>query len=214
MRASLRFLVNFFIIGAAGSVSLCGQDLPKQSLVLEANSPKGVALSGAFKQALRWTDRNGENLVVLSESGIKENKKQPEYRDAEIFACHFALKGQKPQQTWRVYDFSKDCPLDVEARFLNKGLRVTELSGDGVGEVWLVYKIACRGDVSPAAMKIIMYEGKKKFAMRGRNKVQTAENQFEGGEFEFDEAFKNAPQSIRDYAKKLWEENVTETFGE
>ena len=46
-----------------------------------------------------------------------------------------------------------------------------------------MYKTAYHGDVSPCAMKIIMHEGKIKFAFRVRNKVKSSEKETEGGEY-------------------------------
>ncbi len=46
-----------------------------------------------------------------------------------------------------------------------------------------MYKTVCHVDVSPCAMKIIMHQGKQKFAIRGRNKVKVSETETEGGEY-------------------------------
>jgi len=54
-------------------------------------------------------------------------------------------------------------------------------------------------------MKIIMYQENKKFAVRGTTRVKVSGNEYMGGEFTFDAAFKNAPIKFRQYAEKLWE---------
>ena len=76
-------------------------------------------------------------------------------------------------QTWKVYDYIDDCPVDIVASFVKNTFKITDLDNNGVAEIWLMYKTVCHGDVSPSEMKIIMYQGNQKFAMRGENKVQT-----------------------------------------
>lgn len=61
-------------------------------------------------------------------------------------------------------------------------------------------------------MKIIMYEGEQKYAMRGRNKVQLDEKEFEGGEYTFDSVFEKGPKQFRDFVKTLWDKNIMQTW--
>lgn len=75
-----------------------------------------------------------------------------------------------------------------------------------------MYKTVCHGDVSPVTMKIIMYEGNKKYAVRGDTRVSVSEGHTMGGEYTFDDAFKNGPAAFREYAKKLWAKNVVEKW--
>jgi len=77
---------------------------------------------------------------------------------------------------------------------------VTDLNKDGKAEVWVMYKVSCQGDVSPIPMKIIMYQDNKKFALRGTTRVKVSATDYMGGEYSFDEAFKNAPVQFRQYA--------------
>jgi hypothetical protein len=106
-------------------------------------------------------------------------------------------------QIWKVYDFIQDCGLDIEASFIKNTLRLTDLNHDGIGEVWLMYKTVCHGDVSPFEMKIIMYQGQQKFARRGHNKVQLGKTEVDGGDYKFDKAFTDGPGTFREYKLKL-----------
>lgn len=176
--------------------------------VTEKELPSGVTFGGRFKQALRWADKRGDNLVVISETGVYESGNGN--RNAEIFACHFLLPDTlKP--SWKLYDFEKDCPVDVEAEFLKDPIDITDLDSDGITEIWLIYKKACRGDVSPSEMKIIMYEGAKKYAMRGENKVQLSGAASYGGAYKFDKAFNDAPV-FKKFALKKWQENILQKW--
>ena len=77
-----------------------------------------------------------------------------------------------------------------------------------------MYKTVCHGDVSPCNMKIIMYQGQQKFAMRGQNKVEYAKGEFAGGDYKFDQSFVNGPMVFRVFAKQLWDKNIMETWGQ
>jgi hypothetical protein len=176
--------------------------------------PAGIKYAGKLKNAIRWADKSGDNIVVTAETGKYVNPKfshEEEGRDAELFAYHF-ITGDSLQQIWKVYDFIKDCPVDIEAEFLPNTLQVTDLNNDGIGEVWIMYKTVCHGDVSPSDMKIIMYQGKQKFAMRGHNKVKLSEKDYDGGEYKFDDAFIAAPAAFREFAIKLWNKNIMQVW--
>ena len=79
----------------------------------------------------------------------------------------------------------------------------------------MVYKLACRGDVSPADMKIIMYEGKTKHAVRGTMKLP-AELQGEMtssyGSHTADENMKKAYPVFREHAEYIWKNRETDAF--
>lgn len=97
--------------------------------------------------------------------------------------------GDGTKLLWRMYDFNTECPVDLEVYFMDKTLTVTDLDKNGVAEVWMMYKNGCHGDVSPVPTKIIMYEGTKKYALRGNSRVKFSEKEFLGGDYSVDEAF-------------------------
>lgn len=180
-----------------------------------AQVSKALQYKGNFKDGFRWKDKTGEYIVVTSETGIYRNDNFPheedDSRDAEIFAQCYSLENN--QLVWKVNDFVKDCIVDIDAAFKKNSLSVTDLDKNGIAEVWAMYEIACKGDVSPSDLKIIMYEGKQKFAMRGESKIQTGMEShgkpvFAGGSYTFDKAFQQGPEVFREYAKKLWNKHM------
>lgn len=179
--------------------------------------PKSLKYEGFIKNAVRWKDQLGDNIVITTETGSRRNEKfQHEYDesgDAELFGYHFLVKNNQVIQTWKVYDYIDDCPVDIVASFVKNTFKITDLDHNGIAEIWLMYKIVCHGDVSPCEMKIIMYEGKQKFAMRGESKVQVGiddngEKTFEGGNYKFDAAFEKCPKVFRNFAINLWNKNI------
>jgi hypothetical protein len=183
--------------------------------------PASIKYDGFIKNAVRWKDKSGDNIVITTETGIYRNEKlKHEFEDssdAELYAYHFILSNKEATQTWRVKDFIADCPVDITASFVKNTFKVTDLDKNGIAEIWLMYKTVCHGDVSPSNMKIIMYEGNNKYAMRGENKVQVGSDvndkaSFIGGEFQLDANFKNGPKIFREYAQNLWKENLIEKW--
>ncbi|KQO32712.1 hypothetical protein ASF10_21240 [Flavobacterium sp. Leaf82] len=183
--------------------------------------PKTIKYEGFIKNAVRWKDKLGDNIVITTETGIYTSKKfkheAEDSSDAELFAYHYIISNNEVKQTWKVYDYISDCPVDIVASFVKNTFKVTDLDNNGIAEVWLMYKTVCHGDVSPSNMKIIMYEGNNKYAMRGENKVQVGSDEndkksFIGGKFKMDENFKKAPKTFKDYAENLWNDNLMETW--
>jgi hypothetical protein len=183
--------------------------------------PKTIKYEGFIKNAVRWKDKLGDNIVITTETGIYTSKKfkheAEDSSDAELFAYHYIISNNEVKQTWKVYDYISDCPVDIVASFVKNTFKVTDLDNNGIAEVWLMYKTVCHGDVSPSNMKIIMYEGNNKYAMRGENKVQVGSDEndkksFIGGEFKMDENFKKAPKTFKDYAESLWNDNLMENW--
>jgi hypothetical protein len=100
----------------------------------------------------------------------------------------------------------------MDLYFVDKTFAVPDLNKDGKAEVWIMYKNSCHGDVSPVAMKIIMYQDNKKFAVHGITRVPVSATEYAGGEFTFDDTFKKAPAEFRRYAERLWKQHEMETW--
>jgi len=180
----------------------------------KSSIPKSVHYTGNIVQAVRWTDKTGDNIVILTVTDKTQSKNAPDdsYSDGALYAYHYIVSRDNSKQTWRVYDYVKECPVDMFLYFIDKTFAVTDLNHDGTAEVWIMYKVSCQGDVSPVPMKIIMYQDDKKFAVRGTTRVEPSPNKFMGGEYTFDEAFKDAPAEFRQYAEKLWRQHKVETW--
>jgi hypothetical protein len=172
---------------------------------------KNIQYNGNIVQAVRWIDSTGDNIVILTATEKTQSKNAPG-RDAALYAYHYLVSGDSIKQTWKIYDYIKECDVDLDLYFVDKAFAVTDLNKNGKAEVWIMYKNSCHGDVSPVAMKIIMYQDNKKFAVRGTTKVPVSANEYAGGEFTFDDAFKEAPAEFRQYAERLWKQHQVETW--
>lgn len=172
-----------------------------------------IKYKGKIKNAITWKDKLGKNIVLTCETGEFATKKsENEGRDAEIYAYHYILSKNSIKENWKIYDFIKDCPVDIEASFIKNTLNITDLNNDGIAEIWVMYKTACHGDVSPCEMKIIMHQGKNKHAMRGENRVKVSKDEYYGGKYTFDKAFNESSPVFREYAKKMWFKNINQKW--
>ena len=165
---------------------------------------------GSVVASKSCTDRLGSGEVVLVEEREREYAcgGDAPCRDKYIHAYRFA----DDEQVWQIYDYVDDCPLALNVEFFPDALRITDLDGDGLNEIWVAYRLGCRGDVSPIDMKIIMYEGRKKYAIRGTQRI-SIDTIDEGGEYKMDAAFREGPESFRMYGWKLWLEFVEDRLG-
>ncbi len=196
--------IKLFFIFAV--ITLHGIAQPVTSKLTKNEISKQLKYQGTFLDGLRWKDDAGDHFVLRTITAEKENSSGN--KDAALYAYHFTYSNDSTKQVWRISDFVKDCELDLTAEFIQQAFTVTDLDKDGQAEIWLMYKISCRGDVSPDDLKLIMYEASAKYAMRGTTKVQVNETDKIGGGYSFDNAFKTAAHAFRTYAEKLWKQYV------
>ncbi len=196
--------------GAAAVEAAEGKAIPTTNVGAEV--PKGVAIEGQIFDAMRFDDAGGENLVVFSEG--EERETATETRSKEIYGAQYVLDGERPRRLWLLTDFERDCPFDVSAGFLPGSLTVTDLDSDGFAEVTIVYRLACRSDVSPSTQKLIMREGPQKYAIRGTTLIRPDPSAAPyGGEMAIDPSFSGAPASFRSFALAQWQRFAEEGFG-
>jgi hypothetical protein len=171
--------------------------------------PKQVSYTGHITNAVTWKDEAETHYVLTTETGeyLTKDKYGDEMRNAALYVYHYVLKDKSAHLLWRIYDFSKDCPFDLSVKFLNNTFSITDLDKNGVAEIWVMYENQCTSDVSPSPTKIIMYEGVKKYAIRGEGRVRISAKAFIGGSYVLDENFKNGNEAFRKYAITIWEKN-------
>ncbi|HVD97443.1 MAG TPA: hypothetical protein VNB90_04505 [Cytophagaceae bacterium] len=193
---------------------------------------------GSFLQAWQWKDKNGKNILILSTNNklVKVEDIDDSASTRELFARQYVVrKDVNPKILWEMYDFENSCTVDLTAEFIGVPT-FTDLDNDSIAESFIIYRLSCRGDISPSTMKVIEHEGKNKYALRGRMYVKADEGSPEAldmktwepdlskitrskddwksadGRYENANDFINAPPSFLEKAKELWMENVNEKF--
>jgi hypothetical protein len=219
MRPCAWMLLLGVVPGAAAAQTPTFNELPLGTLTLRA----GKDYQGTIVAGKRWTDRSGENIVILTDGGVVRRplKGSPddEVKDATIFAYQFQKIGAQHRQLWMVRDVVKGCPTDVTLRFLPAAFVLSDADGNGVAESTFVYRLGCRSDVSPLAQKLILHEGRAKYAIRGTTTFRGAlvtkapEINTGAGKKVLDPAFKRAPRALRDVASAHWDKHAFEDTG-
>ena len=126
--------------------------------------PASVKYEGKIFAGARWEDKNGQNVLIVCETEIRSKGDE---RSKELFAYQYIINGEDAKMLWKVNDFVKDCPLDLTLSLIPGSVTVTDINKDGIAENTFLYRMSCRGDVSPDDMKLIMHEGENKYAIRG-----------------------------------------------
>jgi hypothetical protein len=181
-------------------------------LSFDAQSLSGeIRYQGKIVGGARWMDSNGENFLLLTQTGkfpskAKSAAEEDDNFDAEVYAYDYVKKDGKVSLLWKITDFERSCSFDLYAGFLKGALFITDLDSNGVAESLFLYKLSCRSDVSPAKLKLIMHEGVTKYAIRGTTKLP---GDYGGGEMNIDAAFKEAKPMLREFAVENWKKYVT-----
>ncbi len=172
--------------------------------------PASVKYDGKIVAGARWEDKNGQNVLIVCET---DEKTSGDYRSKELFAYQYIINGEDAKQLWKVNDFIKDCPVDVMLSLIPKSITVTDINKDGIAENTFLYRMSCKGDVSPDDMKLIMHEGENKYAIRG-SMIQVMDGKKYGGDMKPDPAFDKGPAGFFAYAREEWKKFETEKVGE
>jgi hypothetical protein len=215
MQIDIKLLMKFttfLILNTLIGFSSYGQI--KLTKLDSSSLPKRIKYVGRIINAVKWTDSLGLNYAVTTETGriYSKAKDEEDLFDAFLYAYHYVVKNDSTKLSWRIYDYNKGCNLDLNFYFIDKAFAVTDLDKNGLAEIWVMYKNSCHGDVSPVPTKIIMYEGNKKYALRGESKVQVSATDFVGGTYTLDDNFKNGKSIFRQYAENIWSKNKNETW--
>lgn len=135
-----------------------------------ADIPAAIKTRGKFSEGWKWTDKLGENIffTTVFESPVQKDKWGDESQSAELFAFHYVKSGTGDfVKRWQLTDGEKDCVFDLTCDFIRDAATVTDLDQDGIAETKVQYAMACRSDVSPAYMKLVMHEDTVKYSLRG-----------------------------------------------
>ncbi|WP_196889424.1 M949_RS01915 family surface polysaccharide biosynthesis protein [Aureivirga sp. CE67] len=180
--------------------------------------PKYIDFRGTVVQALKWTDSNGENILIQTITGAfdwkdyEENSTNYTIQDkSELYAYLFQKRASDKEfrRKWRVYDYTECYGVDWFTGFIPKATTITDLDKDGVSEITLPYVSICRGGVDPGRMKIIMYEGGTKYALRGSTMLMCKSEHPFGGDFKPSENLKNK-KVFSKFLIEHWDRNKCE----
>ncbi len=205
--------------------------------------PAAIKVNGKVQEAWTWTDNLGENILITSYVGPYDDKRKNEFGEegqtAELHAALFLKKVEQYDNKWMLNDEERACPFDITCGFIPNSTTITDIDKDGFAEVKLQYTVACRSDVSPAAMKIILYENGEKYSLNGlmwlpyspdlkydvtekdvnlesatKLKEESAEMLRTFGRYQSEKEFATAPPEFLAFARSEWLKYNKEKMGE
>ena len=174
--------------------------------------PKYLDFRGTVVEAVKWKDSASEKILVQSLTGTflwkdynKDSTAYDRQDKSELYVYLFEKRQSAKQfsRVWRVYDYTECFGVDMHTGFITRATTITDVDNNGISEVSIPYTLTCRGDVSPATMKIIMYEGMNKYALRGNTKTMCGSSMEFGGEFQPSSNLKNKPL-FKAFLQKRW----------
>lgn len=183
--------------------------------------PKSIKYTGKIKASASWKDKNGLNVLLITETKdkkVREEKMDGQYLDQEaayskeLFGYQFLVRGDTAVLLWKIQDLVKECDADLTLDYISNSISVTDINKNGIGESTFLYTLGCRSDVSPLGYKLLMHEGKDKYAIRGTRLIAMKDVEPYGGEIKVDPSFDAAPAGFLDYAKKQWKKFEKEKF--
>jgi hypothetical protein len=213
----LRSLTSLIAFGLLTSSAHASDPVSSLSVDASGALPAGLSLkqihpkldekaNNAVLRVMSWTGVSGERVAVFLTSSKKGQKHDTVHESRTLYVTTFAKKGLAFEKVEDIMEYVAPCALDLIATFFDKSIGLTDLDGDGEGELTFAYSVGCGGDVSPTTMKLIMLEGKTKYALRGVTRVDPGTGTRMGGDYKAD--FKKAPESFLAHAKKVWEANA------
>jgi hypothetical protein len=167
------------------------------------------SIKGTLVDGLSWQDAEGENRVLFTANRVQMNKGGQQ--GGAVYVCCFIKDGTGWKKKWEVKDRIDNCEVDATCEFLPNSFTITDNDGNNIGEVCFLYKLSCKGDVSPDEKKLIMYEGANKYAIRGSTILQFAEGK-EGGDKKIDASFTKAAKPLLDFANNQWDKFGTTKY--
>lgn len=187
---------------AAGAGPIAHESIGAE-LVAKAN----IRQDGNFQSGLRFTDKAGQHLLVLTakDSSSRKGSDRNRIDSHQLTADLYRLEGGAWRREWLIRD-GVVCPdLDSEAVFLLAGLTVTDLDDDQLAEVTVPYRKFCGGGVDTKDLKVVLRSGPLKFALRGQSTLLIPGQAPLAGEHQQDAALAQ-PQyrSFRDHLEQVW----------
>ncbi len=159
------------------------------------------SIKGSIVNGLSWRDAKGEHRALFT--SIPAQMNAGGLQSAAIYAYCFSKNTTAWKKTWEVKDRIDACEVDATCEFLPNSFTITDNDRNDVGEVTFLYKLSCKGDVSPDDKKLIMYEGTTKYAIRGTTILEYNGSK-EGGDKKIDASFSKAAKPLLNFANSQW----------
>lgn len=159
---------------------------------------------GQIKEGRRWKDKRGENIVILTQTGVYWSSVLDATRGARLYAYHFIKTSDNSyKEIWKISEVVDECAWDVRCNFFNNSFTVTDLDSDDIAEVGFALAKGCKSEPGPDEKKLVFYEGKDLYMIKGTTTVMKGSQKL-GGDKEVEKKFDDAPDAFLEFANKQW----------
>lgn len=180
------------------------KETPVPLMEFRADMVNKKLYKGQIKQGKRWKDNRGENIVILTQTGIYWANVYDATRGAKLYAYHFVKTADNSlKEIWKISEVVDDCAFDVKCDFYSNSLSVTDLDNDGTAEVGFALVKGCRLELAPDEKKLVLYEGKDLYTITGTTSVAKGAQKL-GGDKKIEKKFEKAPEAFLEFANKQW----------
>lgn len=204
--------------------------------------PLNIKVKGVFAEGYKWFDKNGCNILVLSKKGPFQESKSINTdgsgMSVYLYAEQYIVNNDSIKLLWDIVDFETQCLFDITGDFLDNSTTITDLDNDGITETTIIYKLACRSDITPASMKILLHENGIKYGLRGTmiwtnyppfnsidfdkfefnlSKITKSSKEYDFeykdfGRYNNEDDFRKVPPEFINYIRKKWRAFVIEVY--
>lgn len=209
--------------------------------ISQSQLPASIKITGTMHEAWQWKDARGENILVTSYSPLRERKdKNGEiYNSRKLFILQYVQESGVYAPAWQWSDDIPDCMFDLACNFIPASTTITDIDRNGVAEIKVQYELACRSDVSPTLMKLVMQQSGKVYGLQGSRWIAMQEGERfpvtekdvnlekltrpadeyqrylqENGRYQSEREFSGAPAGFLSFARTEWLKFAIEKPGE
>lgn len=147
---------------------------------------------------LTWVDKKGINILLLEQLEVAIDEENG-FSSQTIQATHWLKKEGQLIHHWSYQDEITECPVDLEMKFL-AAPQFSDLNNDGIYEIWMMIQKACKGDISPSQVEVIMVDERKaKYFLTAEEQLIFPNGIIYGGSYELKD-FTELPVHYQEYA--------------
>jgi hypothetical protein len=180
-------------------------EFKKEDMPLSIKNFKGL-----IEKGLRWNDINGDNIFIFTEEpsiNIDELDGEEAFGQAQFWhGYHYCNYNSGEYKLVREFkDGIGFCSEDLVFEVLTDGFFVADNNSNKIGEVIIIYKIACVGGVDPIDLKFLVFENGKKYSIKGSTIVNPGDGPM-GGEVQTNESFKKEDEVLYKNSLQLFKQ--------
>jgi hypothetical protein len=133
--------------------------------------PKQINIPFNMVSSYKWRDKEGDNYLILTnlkrDTSINKDMFGGGWKTGFIELYHYLKKGDDIKLLNYIKDNTEPCDGSYINEFINNSITITDLNANGIGEITLQYKYACRSDIIPADKTLIFFESDTISTLKG-----------------------------------------------